>query len=770
MIRAPAAGERAALRGFRWQYDHIAALVYDALLDGDLVSLRLADPNAGRVDDLVLIRRGRVDGYQFKSAEFGNSLTFNKVVSAQHTGGFDSAPSLLWSLADGWKRLQSRSSNVHVHLVTEQHASVNDHLGNQGEADRPSPDHFSAFLTRVLEPLRSGEITLDDIGAGWQPALARLLQASGVAEEDFDRFLRSLHFDVGSGSGVPASQSTRRSDITALSNALSRRVSEASGVVELDERGVLKLMGWQDRPRLRSSHGFPVDLDTYAPLVEAIEELGGLLARYDKGYVAVVGPPGSGKSTLLGQTLTGSADRVIRYYAYVPGTASARTRLTARGFLHDVVVMLNESGIMASERQLASTDLDGLRRQLAELLDVAGAEFARTRRRTIVVVDGLDHVDREYSGSDGLLDELPRPNEIPEGVLFIIGSRTIDPLHPYVQQQLDERHAVIDLEHRRLTPAEVLGICQRAPVAADLSREVHQLIAERSSGHPLALNYLLNRLQDADGEPADELLREAPAYAGDVAAEYRAVWNSVENDGEVVQILAVCSRLRIAFTTDWLRSWAPAAAVETFRRKLRHLFRRHHDGLRFFHDSFRQFAADRSALGDNARVDASADARVHRRIAELCAASGDPKVAAEQLYHRCCAGQHDEVLSLAEQATFREQYRRLRSPDLIRRDIGLALEAAACHADVVAMLSLLLALVEVDERAAALENVDMPGLLYEAGLTDEAVAYCGTDTRRVPLAQAYGLARKTRRGWRRCRPPNLRHGGARRARRPGRDT
>ena len=290
MIHAPATGEHAALRGFLWQYDHIAALVYDSLTDDSFDTLRLVDPDAGRVDDLVLIRHGRTDGYQFKSAEFGSSLTFDKVVSAQHTGGFDSAPSLLWSLADGWKRLQSRSSNVHVHLVTEQHASVNDRLGNPGEADRPSPDHFSAFLTHVLEPLRSGKITLDDVGAGWQPALARLLQASGLEQEDFDRFLRSLHFDVGAGSGIPASQSTPRSDIIALWGVLSRCVSEAASVVELDRDGVLDLMGWRNRPRLRSRHGFPVDLDTYAPLAGAIEELGGLVSRHNRGYVAVVGP------------------------------------------------------------------------------------------------------------------------------------------------------------------------------------------------------------------------------------------------------------------------------------------------------------------------------------------------------------------------------------------------------------------------------------------------------------------------------------------------
>ena len=39
MTQSSASGERQALRGFRWQYDHIAKHVYDALYDSDFVSL-----------------------------------------------------------------------------------------------------------------------------------------------------------------------------------------------------------------------------------------------------------------------------------------------------------------------------------------------------------------------------------------------------------------------------------------------------------------------------------------------------------------------------------------------------------------------------------------------------------------------------------------------------------------------------------------------------------------------------------------------------------
>ena len=280
MTIAPASGERAALRGYRWQYDQIASRVYRAILDGDLKSLRLTDPKAGRVDDLVLIRRGRVDCYQFRSVEHDRALTFNNVVGKQRTRSGKEAPSLLRTLADDWIRLREQWGNLYVHLVAQQYASVHDHVivGKEHPGKR-SPDHFSAFLTQVLEPLRSKETTLDEVDFWWRPALETLREASGLSQKEFEEFLQALHIDASANLGLPKPPSTEHSDVQALSSTLQRHVSNSQSVVVLDNRQVLKLMCWENRPRLHSHHEFPIDLDTYEPLTDAIKHLRDSIAR-----------------------------------------------------------------------------------------------------------------------------------------------------------------------------------------------------------------------------------------------------------------------------------------------------------------------------------------------------------------------------------------------------------------------------------------------------------------------------------------------------------
>lgn len=62
----PAMGERRAIGGYHPQYRVAAGLILRAFRDGTLESVRVADPEAGRVDDLQIATRGRLDAYQIK--------------------------------------------------------------------------------------------------------------------------------------------------------------------------------------------------------------------------------------------------------------------------------------------------------------------------------------------------------------------------------------------------------------------------------------------------------------------------------------------------------------------------------------------------------------------------------------------------------------------------------------------------------------------------------------------------------------------------------
>lgn len=740
MTNAPQSGEQSALHGYHWQYDHIARLVYDAIVDSSFDSLTLASTDAGQVDDLLLFLNGSRHAIQYKGGVSKATVTFNDLVRPGTTPSGKKTDSLWRALANGWEKLESYDARpLTVHLAMTAGPSTSGNL-TVAKSANGGPDHFRAFLARGLTPLTSGAAHRDELPE-WSEPLERLEKESGLSRSEFTRFLPAVALELGLGDALDGASGTRADDILQLSQTLQRTVSQASGPVKLGRDDLLTLMNWKDRKSFRSVHEFPVDRATYSPLTGAAELLDKKLTGRESGFIAVTGAPGAGKSTLLSQTLSALPDRVVRYYAFVPGGSSVRSRLSAEWFLHDLSTMLRNAGLQTGQKELPGRTLHQLRQAVAEQFDAASAEYAATRRRTIVVVDGLDHVQRDYTGNDALTTELPKPADLPPGVIFLVGSRDLNPLSAEARQHIEDRRTEVNLEKQRLDKSAVIAICQRLEATRSLGPDVHALIADRSAGHPLSLVYLLARMEEYQGDHPAGYVRSVPQYDGDIAGQYRAVWESLDPHGEVERVLRVCSRLRIGFDLGWVGTWASDSAVRQFRSQLRYLFRVENGRWRFFHDSFRQFARERTCIGDDRTADEVVDREGHAEVADICEASPGTMYETQAVYHRFHANQPDAVLRLGTQARFRDQYLALRPATDILDDAQLVLTAAAQSADFPALLRGLLVLSEMSDRTSEMDEFDVCRVLLRSGLTERAIDYVGDEqTLRVPLAQAYGFA------------------------------
>lgn len=80
-------GERAAIVGYSAQYFIAAEQIYAALLAGQLEWIALADPAAGRVDDIQVATPGKIDAYQIKWGEQVGSISFNDLTTGEGDPG-----------------------------------------------------------------------------------------------------------------------------------------------------------------------------------------------------------------------------------------------------------------------------------------------------------------------------------------------------------------------------------------------------------------------------------------------------------------------------------------------------------------------------------------------------------------------------------------------------------------------------------------------------------------------------------------------------------
>lgn len=487
-----------------------------------------------------------------------------------------------------------------------------------------------------------------------------------------------------------------------------------------------------------------MDERLYRPISGTVSGIEVALQVFQGGYLALVGTPGSGKSTTLTQMVRyRPGHRVIRYYAFVRGD-TALGRGEAEAFLSDVTLAIRRSGIDAT------THASGLPETRAELADLLGRQLAvlhedwRTNGvKTLILVDGLDHIEREQRPEHSLLDALPSPSDVPDGVLFVLGSQTvgIEALATGVRSQLAEAGRTLTMH--RLNRRDAIDIATSSlpgEAVADLDLDA---VWSASAGHPLALAYLMKRLVLAPNTDARRvILNSTQPFTGEIELEYRAHWDALRGDRELQELLGLLCRLRGAIDLDFLASLTSEAMLERFVASAAHYFYQETaDRWTFFHNSFRQYllvATGRDAFG---RVDPIRHRAFHRRLAEACVGLPGTPLGWECLHHFNESGDTRAVLRLFDQAYFREQFMALRPLPEIQDDIATCLHAAVAEDDRITVIRALLVEQELGERDQALEDVDLPLLMLRlAAPADRADAAIRDGELTIPKGTALRFA------------------------------
>ena len=720
----PAEGERRAISGYYPQYRASASLILQSLGKGDLEWIRIADPEAGQLDDFQLGSPSRIDAYQVKWSKYGGLFTFNDLVSGP---GRDST--LIGQLAKGWVQFKETypTHRIVVHLLTNKTPSNSTRASLPVEENcMPTPAHFAAFLEQVW---KLAQLTPIDecisIPREWLSVWSALRDYSGLAPDDFEAFARDCSLDFGfqipsppTSQSIPDEQFIQE-DIDDIAKVLMQSVAGTERIIRLSYDELLKRLGWSGRFKFRHSHYFPVDDRLYQPISSTVEKLTDAVSELSGGYIAVLGSPGSGKSTLLARTLIHqdeSSARLIRYYAYVPESLyPANLRGESVNFLHDVGIQIDRAGFRTS-RYPVRDDRFQLIERFYRQIELLGRDWTENGRKTIILVDGLDHIDREQHPSNSLLEDLPPPEQVPEGVYFILGTQTDAPLPARVQ--LAVRNPARKIEMQPLDRRQVFDIIDASELGGKLSDEDREAVFRLSNGHPLYLTYLVNRLTLAeDSQQLRHHLQSFAFFEGDIEATYHSYWTQFNDDEELRQLLGLLARVRGAIDLDWVRKFQDQKVVDRLGAGFAHYFRIDNSThWYFFHNSFRLFLVEKTSEIPAGTYNDSRNCEFHIWLADVYSKEPEgSRRAWEELHHRALGGDTQRVLELATQSYFRSQFIALRPIYAINADILTGLRAAAKLSEPVAIARLCLAGSEISQRDYYLNIRSLMSILLSLG-------------------------------------------------------
>ncbi len=552
-------GERYAVRGYKPQYEEFAKRVYDSIVNGTLVEIRVADfdENVGKLDDICYVTNDGVYAYQVKWSNTNRVVTLSEFKS------------LLSEILDGWKKIQKLypGKTVFPHLLTNRKCGA--------RFDIKKPDTIAQLKT--ISKLNDEE---------WDKFWGAFSFIPEYIQEDFDVSRRKVN--------------RRIADVRDLVSFIVGKVADKEGYVVIKKQEIINSLNWNDLFESLYDHNLVVPETTYEPNGKAMDLLNALLKSKTKGYIFLKGTPGSGKSTLLTQWVRSIPNRAWRYYAFdFTNPTSQRFNDSPRGeavsFLYDIMREIEGDGY-GSFNTLRYKDYQFLKNRFHELLKSLSKEYRKTKLPFVIVVDGLDHITREYNVKQiSLMEALPSNADIPDGVVFVLGSQHFDNLglNKDIENESNDDKSLIVMPP--FTQEEVGGLVAKILGTKAATGDLIVKCMVKSQGHPLYLQYILNQIKSNGIGVVDSIAE----YANDVEAYYDRIIGSSLGNAKMKCFLGLLSRVVGSVDFDIIRKWnVDEQVVMDFKKEMWHLFKHSDDGnaFSFFHNSFRQYLLNKTAI------------------------------------------------------------------------------------------------------------------------------------------------------------------------------
>jgi hypothetical protein len=717
---APGLGERRARWGFGYQDKVATERILDALKsdsvshNDDFEGVRLADLEAGQVDDFVLVWRHRVEGYSIKWSGDGSPLNWGDLI------GVDG---LLRGLSDGQRRLTAGWPNrdVTVHLQSHRPASDTEH-----PAQLIRTPSVSAFLR---DHWNSGPLNSADGAAvtAWRTVASRLGMTTAALADFVASCRLVLNHQQPPARGNGSIDDLRHlQQFQALHQAIATWLTD-NPTSEFVPRDALESAIDYRSQRSRLSQRFQRTEIPYEENRIAAQRLDDLVQRTRGGYLGVVGEAGIGKSTLVDGVLRAvpSAD-FVPYFAFLPNVAGNKDRGEALTFFQDVVERLDR--LLSGRRSLGISDLTQGRDALRHHIAAAHDRYRASGRRIVLLIDGLDHVAREVGLQFSVLHELPPPQEVLDGFLIILsaqpqglGPTAIHPLVAAVVAKQDRR-----LEVRGLSRPEVSAIVGR--ISKTTTGEERIRLADECRGNPLILTYLLKEFQRSPETSVEDAVTKVGHYDGPIDDYYRRALTAPLDSAESRHVLALLCRAAPWIPTSWIRTWPERHRVLDACNGFLAPFIRNDDGqINFIHDSLISFlkVSTRSALADE-----SEERELHGALADRCVATRcEDQIGRARVFHLLKANRPLEVLQVLSSAWLRAGVAAFLPFAAIDSLLSAGFQAAWATPDVGEVLRLVLLYHELAGRASREEAGVLASTLLALDKPDLALAHVRTNGR-----------------------------------------
>ena len=658
------------MSGYWPQYKEFGIRAYDALRAGDLVEVRVADleENVGKLDDICYVTQSAVYGFQVKWSNAGVTFKYSDFLE------------VIVGVSDGWKKLVNLypGKKINAILLTKRSCSTRDRGMKDGKGKVIGP--FSEFVASSLDALTKGKRP----ASKWSPVLKALREATGLKAGEWRAFWKDFQFisnypqeDLSVANAIA---NNRVADINQLMILFAEAAAGEEGVIRISASDIKRRLGWDNRLKTTYNHYLTTPESEFEPNQKALALLNQALAGKSKGYILLQGTPGSGKSTVLTQWCASLHNKSVRYYAFDFRNPSSRDNNESdRGdrttFLFDLVHLLQDVGFAGEKDILPYKDYHFLKSSVHSQLKQASSYYKTTGLPLIVAVDGLDHITREYTSCQtNLLEALPSVSDLPDGVVFVLGSQhfNFDSLRS-IRTQAQKEQAIVEMPP--LSKDELAALIAKRLEVPDPAPDLIEKCYSASQGHPLYLGYILNQLKTL-GTDAIDSIASVDSFLDDIEDYYRKLLGGDDMNPALLDCLGLLCRVPGKIPLNNLDLWGITSEQKTLLKGIKHLFTITDDTISFFHNSFRQYLIRRTAEDEfTEKFSEAKDRNYYERLYNYSVKSW------EAGYYLYQAGKYDAFIAQFTPEALFAQMQEFRPLWSVRQDLVMGVEIARKRQD-----------------------------------------------------------------------------------------
>lgn len=328
---------------------------------------------------------------------------------------------------------------------------------------------------------------------------------------------------------------------------------------------------------------FPVDLNKKIPLENKVSTIFQQLK--DKHKVLITGEPGSGKSWLINDILEHSDNNgihIIKHYCY--------TSISDDNYFNRIKTDVFYGNLIADILSHFPELKEFKETMFASSLDEINNLLTKIAYPTILLIDGLDHIDRIAESNKSLsleqvniIEQISKLN-YNKHISILIFSQ---PVASIIQKLNQFEHIKISSWQEREINTYLRKLKLENFVLGE--RYLSALLLTKSSGNPLYLNYIIEEIKNLPHDSILQVIEELPLYNSNMEQYYNFLLSKLDQVTTIPQILSL---VNFNLSCEDLKGiTGQGKNVEHSLIKLSPILKHNvsDDGYIIYHESFRRF-------------------------------------------------------------------------------------------------------------------------------------------------------------------------------------